>query len=644
MSYIDTKDYLPYGPIPVDAPTVSEIVSEWSDYIDTYNVDERFMENMMKSIVNSLYREYYINGNRSIVIKYIRVNPIGMAEIDISSRPEETDFGKTLQNLIEMMQEYLLSYPNKAKFMKPSFIKTSRYIWNYSDPVVNTSDIIIEVIQNVARAYANTSALSHLPTAFSVFTIKSDGTYEEELLRSYLAYSADELEPQLIEKGLIKDEKELDDILQKEFDPEIVSFIKFHMITEFMTELNKRITKFVPAFPVEILNQFFVQKNWDKSNRFHTIIYYGMNLEKPNLWRIKEELGSGTYGSVYETCRVLDCNYVMKFQGESNYDSINANIEIDMMRKAYNIGVAPKLVAYYVDDQYALLIMERMKTTLDDVLKHHRDMSPVEFVNLMNSVVDLVETLHDGGIVHCDLHFGNIMLNTSYSSIRTKLFHGNIRNELKLIDFGFASDIEKNEEMPDEMYDFYETKGIINKLKNLKCNLNTELFPLLKFYDYSKLITDINKYMTTGAEVVIQRIIKKQADLRTGCGKETKLRTRKKVDEATKATAEAITWFQGNAKGKSKNEQIDMFLNKVLGPTLYIIYVNPRTKLRTVVLDKIDEFLDTLENEPSKGTERQIRLLTTIKNSIKSDTWNFIFSDAEPVFQRVKQKWFMEFQ
>jgi tRNA A-37 threonylcarbamoyl transferase component Bud32 len=598
----------------------------------------------METTINAIYRAYLLENKQSIVVSPsdIKVDSNGIAKPRIIEIIGKT-IGTTIGGFISDMFRLMISFPSKAQYIEHSILKASRYRWNFPYSVFSfdssslatvsdTPDFIIETIISVVNDYLADDYKQ--PTAFSVSNLSHD--IEKTGVGNYFSYTIRRHLPKLIEDGIVPPGTDVSRISDR--DTKIASFMKLQMITEFMNELLKRIKQRIPNFPQEIIRQFFTTKDW-KVSIYHNIIYYGMNLDNPNLWNIKKKLGHGSYGNVYEACRVLDCNYVMKYQGGDEYSSENADREIDVMNSAYKIGVSPKLIASYVSDEYSLMIMERMKVTIHDIID---TLSNIQYENLMDNIVDLIGELHEGGIVHCDLHFGNIMLNTELQNVIGKLNSGEKLTELKIIDYGFASDkkLLEDVETTDDMHEFYEVRMIIDALRNLRCDLNSDLFPLLEFYDYSMILNKIKK---KGRKAVsaIRKIFEKQAELSgiTGCGGGKKNSNLPQVDQGkrdvvVKAISDAIKAIE---EEKDNNNKLQIFFDRMLGPSLYLVLIQREEGKRgweNTLLNKLNEFLQA----PTVTREQGTTLLMTI-NIVEKEHWEML-NNPDPVFQKIKRDWF----
>lgn len=150
------------------------------------------------------------------------------------------------------------------------------------------------------------------------------------------------------------------------------------------------------------------------------IDWNGDRYECISKWKKDQLIGKGLYGRVYEACCDENCDYIMKvveFRDNDefgfNYSLENLKREIEIQRELAHAGVAPIIYDAWKTKTHGFIIMEQLDETLEN---------KIDKMDYIDKVIDKVKIMHQLGIIHGDLHLGNIML--------TK--HG----EIRIIDFG----------------------------------------------------------------------------------------------------------------------------------------------------------------------------------------------------------------
>lgn len=178
------------------------------------------------------------------------------------------------------------------------------------------------------------------------------------------------------------------------------------------------------------------------------VAYFGINKGRnTNEWIIAEKLGQGEFGSVYTSCCRQHCDYVAKiilrrsqhYKDVADFHELIHN-EIKIWKIVENLELAPKLIQFYLDDDKAIIISEKMDRTFRDIINGLEE-KQVEL--LINYVVDKLEILHKNGIIHGDPNLENIMFksidgkeNCNSSNLANEITNG--RCLMKFIDFGFS--------------------------------------------------------------------------------------------------------------------------------------------------------------------------------------------------------------
>ena len=156
-------------------------------------------------------------------------------------------------------------------------------------------------------------------------------------------------------------------------------------------------------------------------------------------YSIIKKIGEGSYGEIFLVQCILNGScYAMKvidFQLQSNARSV-FDRELHFSLKFPN---HPNILSihdhYIVDDNYGVIIMEKMDVDLMDYLlgKHSLPINESRFI--FQQICNAISHLHSQSVAHCDIKPENILLRIENDQIV----------EVKLCDFGFAIDWKREE-------------------------------------------------------------------------------------------------------------------------------------------------------------------------------------------------------
>jgi serine/threonine-protein kinase len=123
-------------------------------------------------------------------------------------------------------------------------------------------------------------------------------------------------------------------------------------------------------------------------------------------------IGDGQYGSVYECVGPFDQPYALKMLRPANkpYETVKQEWALEMKRLASYRH--PNIV--YIHDAFEenflfYLALEKCDTSLRALLEMG-PLSPPLMVEITRQLLMTLQYLHDSGLVHSDLHSGNVLL------------------------------------------------------------------------------------------------------------------------------------------------------------------------------------------------------------------------------------------
>jgi len=193
-----------------------------------------------------------------------------------------------------------------------------------------------------------------------------------------------------------------------------------------------------------LVKQLFFDKNyWEKN--------YKVQLdETPEIKKIikniekQKKIGQGYFGSVYKVKsnifkgKKIDSDIVAvkieEFNWQRSFNIIkNLKNSIKMSKLAGKINIGPKLYdAFIIIDDDNIKIIKIFEYIEGETLNNKIWKSNSEEKEIYNNLRKIVSKMNKAGIIHYDIHKGNIMITNS--------------NKIYIIDYDFAKPIEKVEQ------------------------------------------------------------------------------------------------------------------------------------------------------------------------------------------------------
>jgi serine/threonine-protein kinase len=130
-------------------------------------------------------------------------------------------------------------------------------------------------------------------------------------------------------------------------------------------------------------------------------------------YHIGQLIGDGQYGSVFECVGPFDQPYALKMLRPANkpYQTVKEEWSLEMKRlESFR---HPNIV--YIHDAFEqnflfYLALERCDTSLRALMYQHGPLSAPMFIEISRQLLLTLQYLHDSGLVHSDLHAGNVLL------------------------------------------------------------------------------------------------------------------------------------------------------------------------------------------------------------------------------------------
>lgn len=151
-------------------------------------------------------------------------------------------------------------------------------------------------------------------------------------------------------------------------------------------------------------------------------------------YEIQDKLGRGSFGEVYECTGPAGETLAAKLEPRRSDDgkARGGPSQLRYEERVYRLleggkGI-PKVVDYFTDGDYNVLVMERMGKSLEDVLEENGGSLSAKIVLALGvRLLQALRHMHDKGVIHRDLKPQNMMLSRDSAD-----------SHVYLIDFGLS--------------------------------------------------------------------------------------------------------------------------------------------------------------------------------------------------------------
>lgn len=145
-------------------------------------------------------------------------------------------------------------------------------------------------------------------------------------------------------------------------------------------------------------------------------------------WKIERYLSSGSFGSVYSAKRGDGRRGVIKIESSSNG---SLSHEVGVLERVQELSGFPRLFSSGTVRGQRMAVMQRLGDSLATLMRTHRFQTK-DVLKLGIQMVKRLRDLHSEGLVHRDLHAGNILTGDPREGEGGKMY---------LIDFGESGDV-----------------------------------------------------------------------------------------------------------------------------------------------------------------------------------------------------------
>lgn len=167
---------------------------------------------------------------------------------------------------------------------------------------------------------------------------------------------------------------------------------------------------------------------------------YYQEKDKIGIYTIRNLLGEGRFGIVYLACDEDGNRYVIKQLKKGMIKNRNKLLYEEMTLKKLHHVCFPRFISSFKDGDREGYVLEYIEgTVFEDILRKDRyQFKREEIYEVCEQLLNIVEILHNYGIVHRDIRLPNVIRKSN--------------NQLSLLDFGLARFIDSDHYTKEQDY------------------------------------------------------------------------------------------------------------------------------------------------------------------------------------------------
>jgi serine/threonine protein kinase len=172
-------------------------------------------------------------------------------------------------------------------------------------------------------------------------------------------------------------------------------------------------------------------------------------------YKLIEQIGNGSFGILYKGKHNITGNYVA-IKMENIMDGINMlKNETKIYQYLKGVNGVPSILYFGIHENRYYMVLPLLGKSLREIREINGPFSLPDILTICNSIINILELIHDKGLIHRDIKPDNFLIGNG--------------NSINIIDFGFC---KKYLNKDGKHIGLKENRGLIGSLNYMSINIH----------------------------------------------------------------------------------------------------------------------------------------------------------------------------